>query len=161
MGEEALVESYIRSEQSPDGKWWVEVPVGLSVQKKSTKSLAPQSIDAVCLIDQPQQLPESYPDYEVFVEYVNPNIPESGVTRTELFRRLRKSDEFSNATVSIVEAKVGESSFRAIGQLKSYKTLLEEDFGWTVEESILLSEQRDLIVDHAASSLGIRVVNVG
>jgi hypothetical protein len=160
MSEDDLVEAYVRSGKSPDGKWWVEVPVGLSIQQANTQPISPKHIDAVCLTDQPQQVPESYPDYEGSFEYVNPDIPESGVTRTELFRRLRNSDYFNDETVSIVEAKTGKSSFKAIGQLKSYTTLLEEDFGWTVEEKILLSKQRDPIVDHAASSLDIRVVNV-
>ena len=160
MGEAALVETYIRSGASPDGKWWIEFPVGLSIQQKNTQSIAPKHIDAVCLTDQAQQVPESYPDYDGFVEYTNPNIPESGVTRTELFRRVRDSEHFTDETVSIVEAKTGASSFKAIGQLEAYKTLLEEDFGWTVKEKILLRKQRDPVIDHAASSLGIRVVNV-
>lgn len=93
-------------------------------------------------------------------EFTNPDIPESGVTRAELFRRLRDSGYFTDETVSIVEAKTGKSSFKAIGQLEAYKTLLEEDYGWTVDEQILLSNQRDPVIDHACSSLGIRVVAV-
>ena len=54
MAEEALVEAYIRSDQSPAGKWWVEVPFGLSVQTQDSKSLSPKQIDAVCLTDHPQ-----------------------------------------------------------------------------------------------------------
>ena len=160
MGEDALVEAYIRSEQSPDGKWWVEVPAGFSVQQNRRQSVTLKSVDAVCLTDQPQQLPETYPDYNGSVEYVNPNIPESGVTRTELFRRVRDLNYFNDEQVSIIEAKTGESSFKSIGQLEAYKTLLEEDFGWTVKEQILLSADRDPIVDDAVSSLEIRVVNV-
>lgn len=160
MGEAALVEAYIRSESSPDGKWWTEFPVGLSVQEKNTEPIAPKFIDAVCLTSRPQQVPESYPDYDGSTEYINPNNPESGVTRTELSRRLRDLEHFTDETVSIVEAKTGASSFKSIGQLKTYSTLLEEDFGWAVKNKILLRNQQDKIIDHAASSLGIRVVNV-
>jgi len=159
MGENALVEAYIRNGASPDGKWWIEFPVGLSIQQENTQSIVPKHIDAVCLTDRAQQVPESYPDYDG-LDYINTDIPESGVTRTELFRRLRDLEHFTDETVSIVEAKTGASSFKAIGQLEAYKTLLEEDFGWTVEEKILLREQRDPIIDHAASSLGMRVVNL-
>jgi hypothetical protein len=160
MGEAALVEAYIRSGSSPDGKWWVEFPVGLSIQQESPQSNKPKQVDAVCLTDREQQVPETYPDYDGFAEYTNPNMPESGVTRTELFRRLRDSEDFTEETVSVVEAKTGASSFKAIGQLEAYGRLLKEDFGWTVKEKILLREERDAVVDHAASSLGIRVVNV-
>ncbi len=158
MTEDKLVEAFIRSNSSPDGKWWIEVPVGFTVQESHTTSL--KNIDAICLTSHSQQIPESYPDYQGTQEFVNPDIPESGVTRAELFRRLRDSGYFTNETVSIVEAKTGESSFKAIGQLEAYKTLLEEDYGWTVDEQILLSNQRDPVIDHACSSLGIRVVAV-
>lgn len=158
MSEDQLVEAFIRSNSSPDGKWWVEVPVGFTVRESHTASL--KNIDAVCLTSQQQELPESYPDYQGMQEFVNPDVPESGVTRAELFRRLRDSEYFTDEKVSIVEAKTGKSSFKAIGQLEAYKTLLEEDYGWTVEEQILLSKQRDPVIDHACSSLGIRVVTV-
>jgi len=161
MSEDDLVAAYIRSSHSPDGKWWTEVPVGLAVQEQRTQSLAPKHVDAVCLNAQPQQPPESYPEYDGFVEFVNPDIPESGVTRTELYRRMRDSDYFDDETATIVEAKTSGSSFKAIGQLQAYKSLLEEDYGWTVTEQILLSDGRDAIIDHAARDLDIRVVNVG
>lgn len=160
MSEASLVEAYIRSEKSPDGKWWVEVPVGFSVQEQKTQSPALKNIDAVCLTSRPQHLPESYPDYDGSVEYTNKDIPESGVSRAELFRRLRESGYFEDETVTIVEAKTGASSFKAIGQVQAYKQLLEEDYGWSVEDQILLSNQRDPVIDHAATSLGIRVVAV-
>lgn len=158
MSEDSLINTYIRDNASPNGKWLVEVPVGLSVQEN--KSVSHKNVDAVCLASRSQQLPETYPDYQGTYEFVNPDIPESGVTRTDLFRRLRDSQYFVDENVSIVEAKTGKSSFKAIGQLEVYKTLLEEDYGWTVEEQILLSERRDPVIDHACHSLGIRVVAV-
>ena len=160
MSEASLVEAYIRSEESPDGKWWVEVPVGLSVQEQQSQTASLKNIDAVCLTSQPPHLPERYPDYAGSMEYTNPDIPESGVSRAKLFRRLRESDYFEEESATIVEAKTGASSFKAIGQLQAYKQLLEEDYGWSVEEQILLSNQRDPVIDHAASSLDIRVVAV-
>jgi hypothetical protein len=159
MSENSLVEAYVRDANSPSGKWWVEVPVGLSVQSGSSKSLAPKHIDAVCLTTRSQQLPESYADSQA-EEYVNPSVAEPGATRAELFRRLSNSEYFTDETATIVEAKTGSSSFKAIGQLQAYKELLEQDYGWTVEEQILLSAQRDPIIDQAARSLDIRVVAV-
>lgn len=82
------------------------------------------------------------------------------MSRAKLFRRLRESDYFKEESATIIEAKTGTSSFKAIGQLQAYKQLLEEDYGWPVEEQILLSNQRDPVIDHAASSLDIRVVAV-
>lgn len=157
MSEEALVESFIRSSASPDGKWFVELPVGLSVQERKS-SVAVKMIDAVCITSQPSALPETFPDGPWF--YLNAMDAEPNISKAEIFRRIRNSNHLNDETVSIIEAKTGKSSFKAVGQLEAYKLLIEEDYGWTVEEQILLSVERDPVIDHVCSEKGIRVVTV-
>jgi hypothetical protein len=158
MSEEALVESFIKSENSPNGKWFVEVPVGLTVQEKKDATPSVKHVDAVCITSKPSALPESYPEGPDF--YLNVQEAEPHISKAEIFRRIRSSQHLSNETVSIVEAKTGESSFKAIGQLEAYKQLIEEDYGWSVEEQILLSKGRDEIIDSTCNKMGYRVVDV-
>ena len=82
------------------------------------------------------------------------------VSKAEVFRRLRDSQHLVDETVSIVEAKTGKSSFKAIGQLEAYKILLEEDYGWEVKEQILLSEERDEVINHIGDEKGFNLVSL-
>lgn len=158
MSEEALVKSFIRSDTSPNGKWFVEVPVGLTVQEKVDATPSVKQVDAVCITSKSFALPESYLDGPDF--YLNVQEAEPHISKAEIFRRIRSSHHLSDETVSIVEAKTSESSFKAIGQLEAYEHLIEEDYGWNVEEQILLSEGRDDIIDSVCSKKGYRVVDV-
>lgn len=55
---DALLKAFVESEASPDGKWWIDVPVGLSVGDGDSALL-----DAVCLTSREQELPEVYPEH--------------------------------------------------------------------------------------------------
>jgi len=158
MSEEDLVKSFIKSDNSPDGKWFVEVPAGLSIQENADTTPAVKHVDAVCITSKRFALPESYPEGPEY--YFNVQAAEPHISKAEIFRRIRDSQHLSNETVSIVEAKTGRSSFKAIGQLEAYKYLIEEDYGWDVEEQILLSKDRDEIIDSVCSEKDYRVVNV-
>jgi hypothetical protein len=158
--EDKLVKQYIEHEKSPDGKWWVEVPVGLSVTREADGSLQPKSVDAVCLTGSKQELPERYPEHSGTRKFIDTDIAPSGESRADQFRRLADSRYFEKEEVAIVEAKTEAGTLRGIGQLQAYASLLEEDYGWSVEQQILLCDGRDDIVDHAADTLGIRVVHV-
>lgn len=158
MSEASLVESFIRSESSPDGKWFVEVPVGLWIQEESDETPSIKYVDAICITSKTNALPESYPDGPDY--YLNVQEAEPNISKAEIFRRIRSSQHLTDETVSIVEAKTGKSSFKAIGQLEAYSCLVEEDYGWNVREQILLSEGRDDIIDSVCSEKGYRVVDV-
>ena len=158
MSEERLVESFIRSDASPEGKWFVEVPVGLSIQEKKESDSSLKFVDAVCLTTQNSALPESYPDGPDF--YFNVQEAEPHISKAEVFRRLQDSNLLSNEDAVIVEAKTGMSSFKSIGQLEAYKYLLEEDYGWAVQEQVLLSKKRDPVIDNVCTEKEYRVVNV-
>jgi hypothetical protein len=158
MSENALVEAFIRSDASPSGKWFVEVPVGLSIQEEAESTPNVKHVDAVCITSKSSALPESYPDGPDF--YLSVQEAEPNISKAEIFRRIRDSQHLSNETVSIVEVKTGESSFKSIGQLEGYKSLIEQDYGWSVEEQILLSGERDAIIDRVCTQKGYRVVDV-
>jgi hypothetical protein len=160
-GHDDLLRSYIKHETSPDGKWWVDVPVGLKLEQEGDAS--PEQIkeaDAVCLTSRPHEFPEVWPENNSRREFVNPEVPEAGVTKRELFRRVREKGYFNGETASILEVKPSKSSFKALGQLIAYRELLEEDYGWEIDEAILLSAERDKIVDEVAQREGIRLVQL-
>lgn len=158
MSEAALVERFIRSDASPTGKWFVEVPAGLSMQAASGVTPAVKHVDAVCLTGQSDALPESYPDGESF--YFNAMAAEPNLTKTDVFRRIRESGQLAGASVALVEAKTGPASFTALGQLEAYQDLLEADYDWTVDERILLVDGDDPVLEHVCTERGIRVVKV-
>ncbi|MXV61163.1 hypothetical protein GS429_03625 [Natronorubrum sp. JWXQ-INN-674] len=155
-GHDNLVESFIKSDLSPTGKWWVEVPVGLSVDGTT----AVKHIDAVCLTSQEFDLPEVYPERTGMVEYVNPDGHGSSVSKTELFRRMNSSHHFQEESVALVECKTGPLSLKGVGQLVAYEALLTDDWNWEVDERILIGADIDPLVHEACKSLGIRTVQV-
>jgi hypothetical protein len=158
MSEQALVSQFIRSDASPSGKWFVEVPVGLSVQATLDSTPSVKHVDAVCLAEQPDALPETYPDGEAF--YLNAMAAEPDLTKTGVFRRIRDSGQLAGASVALVEAKTGPASFTALGQLEAYQDLLEADYDWSVEERILLVDGDDPVIERVCTERGIRVVKV-
>jgi len=158
MSEQALVSQFIRSDASPSGKWFVEVPVGLSVQATLDSTPSVKHVDAVCLTEQPDALPETYPDGEAF--YLNAMAAEPNLTKTGVFRRIRDSGQLAGASVALVEAKTGPASFTALGQLEAYQDLLEADYDWSVEERILLVDGDDPVIERVCTERGIRVVKV-
>lgn len=158
MSEEALVSQFIRSDASPSGKWFVEVPAGLSVQSTTASTPAVKQADAVCLTNRPAALPETYPDGELF--YLNAMLAEPNLTKTGVFRRIRESEQLAGASVALVEAKTGPASFTALGQLEAYQDLLEADYDWTVDERILLVDGDNPVLEQVCTERGIRVVKV-
>lgn len=153
MSENSLLKSYIKSDHSPNGKWWVEVPVGFEIRERGAPL---KFVDAVCLTSEPNELPESWPEFNGGQAFMGTS--ESGVTRVEMFDRLRQSGYFSDEAVSIVESKATHPSFRALGQLEAYGVLIEMDYGWKIREKILLSVERDPIIDRVSREIGIRLV---
>ena len=154
--EEALLKAFIKNQSSPSGKWLVEVPVGLGVQKtKEDASL--KFADAICLTERSNQLPEKYPGYQGHPLF-DLEAAREGTTRSELFRNARSAELFNSESAVLVEAKSGNSTLKAVGQLQSYKKLLSEDYGISVDQRVLLSASVDPVVDRAAKLLGIRRV---
>jgi hypothetical protein len=160
MGDHAdLVRGFIRSDASPDGKWWTEVPVGFSLEEDSRLSSGQlKYVDAVCLTSRPPEPPEVYPENDSFTKWVDPG--GTGETKTELFRRLRDSGSFAGEHVQVVECKTGPSSFTGLGQLTAYEELVERDYGWDVQTKVLVSAERDPIVGSVSQAQDIRVVHV-
>lgn len=158
-GHDSLARGFILSNASPDGKWWTEVPVGFSLEEEGQISKSEMKyVDAVCLTSQPSEPPEVYPENDSFTKWVDPR--GTGESKTELFRRLRQSGEFADETVQIVEFKTGKSSFRGLGQLTAYEEMIQQDYGWNVEQKILVSIDRDPLIDSVSQSNDIRVVHV-
>lgn len=152
----ALLEAYIRSDASPDGKWWLDVPVGLSIGSEGDHAVA----DAVCLISRDQEIPEEYPDH-AGTSYVFPGEDSAaGVTKADRFRTLRENDVFGDETVTIVGVEPGASSVGTVGELLAYRELLRADWDWTVEELLLLSDTDSNHVNYVCRKLDVRAVRV-
>lgn len=152
----ALLEAFVKSDASPDGKWWIDVPVGITVGAEGEHATA----DAVCLTSREQELPEAYPEH-TGVEYVFPGEDETvGVTKADRFRTLRENDRFADETAVIVGVEPGASSVGTVGALLAYRELLTADWDWTVEELILVSDTDSDHVNYVCNELSVRAVRV-
>lgn len=128
------LETYIASTASPEGKWLLEMPVGLELPDSGAKF-----VDAVCLLDHPDEPPEEYGDGKR--DFTTSWFDAEGLSasRTTLFRRMRESGLFEEERVAIVEYKTSsDEPYEGLGQLLTYRAHLERDYGWTVDESILV-----------------------
>ena len=153
---DALLEAFVKSEAAPDGKWWVDVPVGLSVGAEGDHAV----VDAVCLTSHEQELPEVYPEH-TGVTYVAHEEDEAvGVTKADKFRTLREKDIFTGETAVVVAVEPGASSVGTVGDLLAYRELLETDWDWTVAELLLVSDEDNDHVNHACRELGVRAMRV-
>lgn len=153
---EALLRAFIESDASPDGKWWIDVPVGLSIGSDDEYVL----IDAVCLTDRDQELPESYPDHTGVPYVVHHGDEYAGVTKADAFETLRKRDVFDDERVVLVTVEPGASSVGSVGELLAKRSLLEADWDWDVEELLLLSDDDSAHVNFVCRELEIRAVRV-
>lgn len=152
----ALLAAFVESDLSPDGKWWVDVPVGITVGADGEHAVA----DAVCLTSREQELPEAYPEHSG-VTYVFPGEDEAvGVTKADRFRALVERDSFDDETVVIVGVDPGASSVGAVGSLLAVRELLLADWDWTVEELLLVSEEDSDHVNYVCRQLSVRAVRV-
>ncbi|GGJ14776.1 hypothetical protein GCM10008995_25820 [Halobellus salinus] len=152
----ALLEAFIRSDVSPDGKWWLDVPVGLSIGDPDTYA----TVDAVCLTSRDPELPEEFPDHDG-VPYVYHEVDaEIGLGKADAFRALRETDTFDGASVVLVGAESGASSVGTVGDLLAHQELLEADWDWTVEERVLVSDTDSDHVTHVCRALSVRPVRV-
>lgn len=152
----ALLKAFIESEASPDGKWWVDVPVGLSVGAEDDHATA----QAVCLTSRKRELPEAYPGHRG-VSYVVPGDDERvGVTKADRFRTLREQDRFADETAVLVAAEPGASSVGTVGELLAHRELLTADWNWTVEDLLLVSDEDSDHVNHVCENLSVRAIRV-
>lgn len=153
---DALLDAFVRSDASPDGKWWVDVPVGLSIGDEDDYA----TVDAVCLTSREQELPEVYPEH-TGVSYVYDDADaQLGVTKADTFQSLMERDTFADETVVLVAVEGGKSSVGSVGELLAYRELLEADWDWTVEELLLLSDDDSDHVNYVCGELSIRAVRV-
>jgi hypothetical protein len=153
----SLRRAFIESDASPDGKWWVDVPAGLSLGEEGDH----YTVDAVCLTDREQELPEVYTAH-AGTEYVNPEADEAvGVTKADLFETLRGKEPFAEETVTLVALDPGAARVGTVGDLLAARELIEADWpGWTVDELVYVSDTDRAHVTRAAKELGVRVVRV-
>lgn len=153
----SLRRAFIESDASPDGKWWVDVPAGLSLGDEGDHT----TVDAVCLTDREQELPEVYTAH-AGTEYVNPEADEAvGVTKADLFETLRGRDTFAEETVTLVAFDPGAARVGTVGDLLAARELIQADWpGWTVDELVYVSDTDRAHVTRAAKELGVRVVRV-
>lgn len=155
-GRSALLRAFIESDASPDGKWWVDVPVGLSVGAEGDHATA----QAVCLTSREQELPEAYPEH-TGVSYADPGEDERvGVTKADRFRTLRERETFADETAVLVAAEPGASSVGTVGELLACRELLTADWDWTVEDLLLVSDVDSDHVNHVCRNLSVRAVRV-
>lgn len=152
----ALVEAFIRSDASPDGKWWLDVPVGLSVGADGDHA----TVDAVCLTARDPELPEEFPDHTGVPYVYREGDDELGVAKAEAFRLLRGRDTFAEESVVLVAAEPGASSVGRVGELLAHRELLATDWDWTVEGLLLVSDTDSDHVTHVCRELGVRAVRV-
>lgn len=151
----ALLRAFIESDVSPQGKWWIDVPVGLSVTEENHPT-----IDAVCLTSREFELPESYPEHTGVPYVVHPDDEAIGVAKADAFESVRESGLFAEETVVLVLAVPGTSSIGLVGELLAYKALLEADWDWTIEELLVVTDTDDPVVNRVCRELGIRAVRV-
>lgn len=152
----ALLRAFIESDASPSGKWWIDVPVGLSIAEKDTY----ESVDAICMTSRSQELPEEYPEHTGVAYVVHEGDTDAGVTKVDSFQSVRDSDIFSEETVTIVSVESGKSHLSTVGKLLAYRTLLQNDWDWEIDNMILVSDFDDSIVNFVCAKLGIRAVRV-
>ncbi len=153
----SLRRAFIESDASPDGKWWVDVPAGLSLGEEGDH----YTVDAVCLTDREQELPEVY-TVHAGTEYVNPEADEAfGVTKADLFETLRGTERFTEETVTLVAFDPGAARVGTVGDLLTARELIRADWpGWTVDELVYVSDTDRAHVTRAAKELDVRVVRV-
>jgi hypothetical protein len=153
----SLRRAFIESDASPDGKWWVDVPAGLSVGEGGDQFV----VDAVCLTDREQELPEVYTAH-AGTEYVNPEADEAvGVTKDALFDTVRGKETFAEETVTLVAFDPGAARIGTVGDLLAARELIAADWpGWTVGELVYVSDTDRAHVTRAAKGLDVRVVRV-
>jgi len=152
----ALVEAFIRSDVSPDGKWWLDVPVGLSVGDDGDHA----TVDAVCLTSRDPELPEEFPDHTGIPYVYRDDDDELGVDKAEAFRLLRGKDAFAAESAVLVAAEPGASSVGRAGELLAFQALLEADWDWTVEDRLLVSDTDSDHVNRVCRELDVRAVRV-
>lgn len=153
----SLRRAFIESDASPDGKWWVDVPAGLSVGDAGDHL----TVDAVVLTGHEQELPEVYTAH-AGTEYVNPEADEAvGVTKPDLFDTLRERDTFAEETVQLVAFDPGAARVGTVGDLLAARELIRADWpDWTVGELVYVSDTDREHVTRAAKGLDVRVVRV-
>lgn len=154
--QDALLRAFIESDASPDGKWWIDVPVGLSLGDENEYA----TIDAVCLTTRNRELPESYPDFTGVPYVVHHGDKSAGVSKVDAFDTLRTRDVFADEHAVIVAVEPGVSSVGLVGELLAHRTLLEEDWDWDVDELILVSDEDNELVNFVCRELSIRAVRV-
>jgi hypothetical protein len=148
------LEAFIRSDASPDGKWWLDVPVGLSVGDEEC------TVDAVCLTSREQELPEEFPDHTGTSYVYHPDDERFGVDKTDAFQVLREKESFAEETAVLVAVEAGNSSVGTVGTLLASQELLEADWDWTVDERLLLSDEDSAHVNYVCRELSVRAVRV-
>ncbi len=152
----ALLEAFIRSDASPDGKWWIDVPVGLSVGESDAYA----TVDAVCLTSRDPELPEEFPDHDGIPYVYREADAEIGLDKADAFRALRDTDTFVEESAVLVAVEPGASSVGTVGDLLAYQELLETDWDWNVEERLLVSDEDSDHVNHVCRELSVRAVRV-
>ncbi len=152
----ALLEAFIRSEASPDGKWWIDVPVGLSVGDPE----ASPTLDAVCLTSRDPELPEAYPDHTGTPYVVHGNEDRLGTDKADAFRTLREKELFDEETAVLVAVEPDVSSVGTVGDLLAYQELLEADWPWSIEQRVLVSDEDSDHVNYVCRELSVRAVRV-
>lgn len=153
---DALLRAFVESDASPDGKWWVDVPVGLSIGADREYATAA----AVCLTSRDPELPEVYPDHAGVPYVVHPGDDAAGVTKADAFRTLREAGRFADETAVLVGTEPGASSVGTVGELLAHRELLAADWDWTVEELVLVSDEDSAHVNHVCRELDVRAVRV-
>lgn len=153
---DSLLEAFIRSDVSPDGKWWIDVPIGLSVGTEGDYAV----LDAVCLTTREWELPEVYPDHTGVTYVAHEGDEAVGVTKADKFRTLREMDTFADESAVLVAVEPGASSVGTVGDLLAHRELVRADWDWTVEKLVLVSDEDSDHVNHVCRQLGVRAIRV-
>lgn len=152
----ALLRAFITSDASPDGKWWMDVPVGLSMGADGDYA----TVDAVCLTSRDQEPPEVYPEHTGVSYVAHEGDEDIGVTKADTFQALREQETFTDETAVLVAVETGASSVGTVGDLLAYRELLNADWDWTVEELLLVSDEDSDHVNHVCRELSVRAMRV-
>jgi hypothetical protein len=152
----ALLKAYIMSDASPDGKWWIDIPAGLSLDNMETYP----TVSAVCLTDREQELPEVYPEHTGVPYVYNREDEAVGVTKSDMFEAVCERGRFSDESAVVFGVETGSSTIETVGNILAYEQLVAADWNWDIEERVLVSDIDTPAVNYVCDQLDIRAVRV-
>jgi len=150
-----LLKKFIESTTSPEGDWWLNIPVGLASERDGEILVGgTREIDALCLLSRSPNLPDEYTYQQAGVEILNSDRLHSQSSYREMWGR----KPFAGERAALVEMKPETPTLKGIGQLTAYSVLAEDEWDITVDQLLMVSTGTDPVVERACTALDIDVI---